>query len=195
MTLSRLAHLRVTLAVRRLVRTIKSKGDKVMKKSIGSVFLAFVFLTVLLSGCAPASTPVPPTSVGEKPVAGGVQGNNDPQTFKLLLIVFNDNSGVIDYVELACAPQGTISGFPVTVAKDVKVAGGQFRAEDNDVVIQGQFISSTEVEGTIHALTDDARSCGVPDEGKWTAKCDLVATKSGEGYTIEKAKSGPCAAP
>jgi len=32
-----------------------------MKKSIGSVFLAFVFLGVLLSGCAPASTPVPPT--------------------------------------------------------------------------------------------------------------------------------------
>jgi WD40 repeat protein len=32
-----------------------------MKKSIGSVFLAFLFLTVLLSGCAPASTPVPPT--------------------------------------------------------------------------------------------------------------------------------------
>lgn len=32
-----------------------------MKKSIGSVFLAFVFLTVLLSGCAPASTPIPPT--------------------------------------------------------------------------------------------------------------------------------------
>ena len=34
-----------------------------MKKSIGSVFLAFVFLTVLLSGCAPASTPVPPTLI------------------------------------------------------------------------------------------------------------------------------------
>ena len=33
-----------------------------MKKSIQSVFLAFVFLTILLSGCAPASTPVPPTS-------------------------------------------------------------------------------------------------------------------------------------
>jgi hypothetical protein len=32
-----------------------------MKKSIGSVFLAFVFLTVLVSGCAPAPTPVPPT--------------------------------------------------------------------------------------------------------------------------------------
>ena len=32
-----------------------------MKKSIQSVFFAFVLLTVLLSGCAPASTPVPPT--------------------------------------------------------------------------------------------------------------------------------------
>ncbi len=32
-----------------------------MKKSIGSIFLVFVFLTVLLSGCAPASTPAPPT--------------------------------------------------------------------------------------------------------------------------------------
>jgi lysophospholipase L1-like esterase len=30
-----------------------------MEKSIGSVFFAFVFLTVLLNGCAPASTPVP----------------------------------------------------------------------------------------------------------------------------------------
>jgi len=32
-----------------------------MKKSIRSVFLAFVLLTVVLSGCAPASTPVPST--------------------------------------------------------------------------------------------------------------------------------------
>lgn len=36
-----------------------------MKKSIQSVFLAFVMLTVLLSGCAPASTPVPPTFTPE----------------------------------------------------------------------------------------------------------------------------------
>jgi hypothetical protein len=33
-----------------------------MKKSIESVFFALVVLTVLLSGCVPASTPVPPTS-------------------------------------------------------------------------------------------------------------------------------------
>lgn len=30
-----------------------------MKKSIGPVFLLFAFLTVLLSGCTPASTPTP----------------------------------------------------------------------------------------------------------------------------------------
>jgi hypothetical protein len=33
-----------------------------MNKSIGSVFLAVVLLTILLSGCAPASTPVPLTA-------------------------------------------------------------------------------------------------------------------------------------
>jgi len=32
-----------------------------MKKSTGSIFLALVFLMVLLSGCAPAPTPAPPT--------------------------------------------------------------------------------------------------------------------------------------
>lgn len=32
-----------------------------MNKTIRSVFLVFILLTVLLSGCAPASTPVPPT--------------------------------------------------------------------------------------------------------------------------------------
>ena len=34
-----------------------------MKKSIQPLFLAFVVLTVLLSGCAPASTPIPPTQI------------------------------------------------------------------------------------------------------------------------------------
>lgn len=33
-----------------------------MKKSLGLGFLVFVFLTGLLSGCAPASTPIPPTA-------------------------------------------------------------------------------------------------------------------------------------
>ena len=39
-----------------------------MKKSIGSVFLALVFLTIVLNGCAPASTPVPPAPPTNTPV-------------------------------------------------------------------------------------------------------------------------------
>lgn len=40
-----------------------------MKKSIQSAFLAFVVLMVLLSGCAPASTPVPPTETPIPPTS------------------------------------------------------------------------------------------------------------------------------
>jgi len=41
-----------------------------MKKSIGTVFITFVFLSVLLSACAPAATSIPPTptSTPVKPV-------------------------------------------------------------------------------------------------------------------------------
>ncbi|WKZ34292.1 MAG: glycoside hydrolase family 99-like domain-containing protein [Anaerolineales bacterium] len=42
-----------------------------MEKSIQSVFLAFVLLTVLLSGCAPASTPIPPAPTS--PIAPTIQ--------------------------------------------------------------------------------------------------------------------------
>ncbi|MFZ2096529.1 MAG: hypothetical protein WAV05_07805 [Anaerolineales bacterium] len=40
-----------------------------MKKSIQSVFLAFIFITVVLSGCASATTPVPPTLTPIPPTA------------------------------------------------------------------------------------------------------------------------------
>lgn len=40
-----------------------------MKRSIELVFLAFVFLAVLLSGCAPASTPLPSTATPIPPTA------------------------------------------------------------------------------------------------------------------------------
>jgi hypothetical protein len=39
----------------------ESKGASVMKKSIKSVVFVLIFLTVLLSSCAPAPTPIPPT--------------------------------------------------------------------------------------------------------------------------------------
>jgi hypothetical protein len=40
-----------------------------MKKSILSGSLAFVFLIIMVSGCAPASTPVPPTATSIPPTS------------------------------------------------------------------------------------------------------------------------------
>jgi len=40
-----------------------------MKKSLRSIFLAFVLLAIMVSGCAPASTPVPPTLTPIPPTA------------------------------------------------------------------------------------------------------------------------------
>lgn len=45
-----------------------------MKSSIGFILLTFVFLTVLFSGCAPTSTPIPPT----------VTSSSIPPTFTLM---------------------------------------------------------------------------------------------------------------
>jgi len=154
----------------------------------------------LLSACAGAQPSTsPPPSV--RPVAGAFQGSTDPRpgstdpSVSLILIVFADDSDVIDYVYIACRPQGVISGLPAKVAKDVEIAAGQFSVEHNDVVIQGRFTSSTAAEGTIRALTADARGCGVPDAGTWTVECNLAATKEGEGFSLHEATSGPCAKP
>ncbi len=49
-----------------------------MKKSIGLVFLTFMFLTVLLSGCAPASTPVPPTLTPLPPTETSIPSTATP---------------------------------------------------------------------------------------------------------------------
>jgi hypothetical protein len=62
-------HQQVTLTVGQNPCKYKLKGEIVMKKSIQSVFFAFALLLVLLNGCAPASTPVPPTLTPIPPTA------------------------------------------------------------------------------------------------------------------------------
>jgi GH35 family endo-1,4-beta-xylanase len=51
----------VTHTVGRNPTQSNQKGDKGMNKTIRSIFLLFALLTVVLSGCSPASTPVPST--------------------------------------------------------------------------------------------------------------------------------------
>jgi predicted peptidase len=85
-----------------------------MKKSIGSVFLAFVFLIISLGGCVPVSTPVPATntpfptptptkpptttptstavvSIGQHPYSSNVQietGNNSTKTIEVKYLLY-----------------------------------------------------------------------------------------------------------
>lgn len=80
-----------------------------MKKSIGSVFLAFVFLTVLLSGCAPASTPVPPTSIPVPiPTNSSSSVSNNPSvSFFNEWVNVDSQSGSITRVSIQAKDGGT----------------------------------------------------------------------------------------
>jgi hypothetical protein len=156
-----------------------------------SFLISVGLLLAFLVGCT--STPA-----GAKPVAGGFQGGNKPiadgGTFLMILVVFENDSNVINSIDLACAPQGKVT-LPITVAKDVKIEGGKFKAEYPEVIILGEFVSSTQAKGTIRALTEDAKSCGIPEEATWVAQCNMSVEKKGDGYALASAKSGPCAQP
>lgn len=153
-------------------------------------------IMVLFVGCSTAATTRTP---GIKPVAGGFQGGNmyipGGKTFNLLLVVAEKEGDAIDSIQLACAPKGKIVGLPVTIATDIKIDNSQFRVESNDVIIEGQFVSSMQAEGIIRALTEAARKCGVPAEGQWVSECNLSVQKNGDGYVLETAESGACVQP
>jgi hypothetical protein len=114
-------------------------------------------------------------------------------TFQLLLIVFEEGSDVIDFITLACMPEGVIAGLPSTIAADLEIEEGKFSAESDEILIDGRFMSPTTAEGTIRALTEDARDCGVPDEGRWMAECNLSAEPYGDGGFQLEEPTGPCA--
>lgn len=72
----------------------------------------------------------------------------------------------------------------MSIANDVEVDRGRFAARSKDVAIEGAFTQPRMVRGSIRARTDDARSCGIPAHGKWTARCHLRAAESGEEYSV-----------
>lgn len=139
----------------------------------------------LLCGCGGGGDAV-------RPVAGGFQTPGEDQTFKPVLVVFDGDR--VDHVGLYCAPEGTISGLPVTVGRNLELDGGKFSTKAPDVEVEGEFVSGTRAEGTIRALTANAGECGVPKQGSWTAECNLEVEKtSGGGFSVSTAKKGPCA--
>jgi hypothetical protein len=146
-----------------------------------------VVLVLALCGCGGGGG-------GAQPVAGGYQTPGEDQTYKLVLVVFEEGGDRVDHVGLYCAPEGTIAGLPVTVGRNLDLDGGKFTTKAPDVEIAGEFVSERRAEGTIRALTANARECGVPEQGSWTADCNLeVERTSGGGFSVSTAKQGPCA--
>lgn len=69
----------------------------------------------VLAPRAPAVGPAP--AGGFRPVAGGYTGL-DPSEFQLMLVVFDEGSGVVDFLLMACSSAETV-GFPFTIDTDV----------------------------------------------------------------------------
>jgi hypothetical protein len=107
------------------------------------------------------------------------------ETFVPRLIVLEEESDFVDYIEVFCAPEGRVTGLPLRVATNVRIEHGEFVAASQDIAIEGEFVGSGRAEGTIRALSERSRACGVPDEGKWYATHQLSARRSGDGYVVE----------
>jgi len=159
-----------------------------MKKSIGSVFLAFVFLTVLLSGCAPVSTPVPPATETSIPsltpwslvVVGDSIATNSPM----------DCPGCTGFVNRYAEALIKATGHPVNVRNLSQLGGLQIDglleelktdATRRDALANADII----IVGIAHNDTAwnrdddpcDGRSGDKPDWSKYNATCAAAAAE------------------
>ena len=121
-----------------------------MKKSIGSMFLFFVLLAVLvMSGCAPAPSPAP-TTTAKPGVWKATTNKNDTFTF----VVNKKGTGINEYdfggVNVKTDDE---DGYPIKDSKFGSVLSG--------VTINGELTSYTTATGT---WKNDSGS------GTWTAQ-------------------------
>ena len=155
-----------------------------MKISIRSVFLAFMFLTVLLSGCASASTPVPPTPIlptltptikpGSGTFATDLSREASPE-YGLIFIIDQDNPDQIAGYMVFCGNAGGLSmpqleGLSRT---NVKINENKFAIDNQNILIQGQITKTDTMEGTIEAKSQEATNCAIPQNGQWIAQCGV----------------------
>jgi hypothetical protein len=106
-------------------------------------------------------------------------GGTDP--FVLRLVVLENGSEVIDFVEIFCAFDRVV-GRPIRVAANVPVSEWRFEAASADVSMVGEFHGLTYATGTIRALSASATACGIPVEGDWLADLTLDVVPAGDGY-------------
>lgn len=107
------------------------------------------------------------------------------ETFVLRLVVLEALGDTVDFIEVFCVSDGTITGDSLLVARDVPIEFGRFEAESEDVSLAGDFTYETGAVGTIAAHSSAATQCGVPDAAEWTAYYELDARPAGDGYVLE----------
>ncbi|MGH2812766.1 MAG: hypothetical protein ACRDI1_08665 [Actinomycetota bacterium] len=139
----------------------------------------------------PAVGPAP--AGGFRPVAGTYTGP-DPGEFQLILVVFEQDSSVIDFLVQTCSPAEQVA-FPFTIDTDVPISGGSFSTVTSTLEVTGRFTSPARVEGTVRVIAPEAvEGCGVEPEQDWTAVCTLGARRTDDGgFEFEDAGSGACA--
>lgn len=102
----------------------------------------------------------------------------------VIRLVILESAGAIDFIDLLCAPSGTVTGTPLRVATDVPAFVGRFEAESADVRIDGDFIEAAVAAGQIAAVSQRARDCGVPATANWMAGLAMSARADGDGYVL-----------
>jgi len=154
---------------------------------------AAVALSTTTAGCGGGKEAGSTGPRGSTPAAGGFGGQLQPGAkFGVVLIVLHANSDVVDFVLVGCAAGGRLGGLPTTIADAVEIDSGRFSARSADVAIEGRFTSPRKARGTIRALTQDARSCGIPSTSSaWTSKCDLRVKAKPRGGMVTSVTTGP----
>lgn len=116
-----------------------------MNKSTGLVVLAFVFVTVLLSGCAPAATPVPPTLTPVPPTFTPVPtATATPIVYNAVVDVVDENGKPIPEAKL-------IQGETVEFADNQGVWQGSSQSRELSIGVWAQGYSLQEHSSTLQA--------------------------------------------
>ena len=139
--------------------------------------VAALALALLAVGCGATEEGGGGGPAGVQPAAGAFGGRLQTAAEFTVVVIATGESAGLDFVGIACAPDGTLTSGPVKVAESVAVENGNFTAQSADVAVEGEFTSPTEATGTIRALTPDAEGCGIPADGSWTSTCDMSVAK------------------
>ena len=105
-------------------------------------------------------------------------------TFVVRLVVLGGRPGVIDFIDVLCAPARVVTDPPLRVAADVPHDVGRFTASSADVEIDGDFRSEWLVAGQIRGISGRATDCGLPRSSAWQAALALRAEPDGSGYVL-----------